>query len=131
MSSFSWKVNGKPCRICGGRASRPKQLCSRCSADPEKRRSILSTSRFGKHDDDYDPRPQRQPGDAPWRCIYCMAWRCARFLDTCEECDRWYEEAKIGMPDQDKDNIGYRGPQGRPTREKQRCTESAALSAAE
>lgn len=43
-------------------------------------------------------REGRAAGDPPWRCLYCGAWRCQGPLRICQECQRAYEEAAVGMP---------------------------------
>lgn len=33
-----------------------------------------------------DPRPEREDGDADYRCLWCMRWRCHRPLKLCACC---------------------------------------------
>lgn len=56
-------------------------------------------ARYGRMgaDAEPDPRPERREGDPPYRCLFCMNWRCDRPLMLCRECEGWYFAASAGM----------------------------------
>jgi len=76
------------CKHCGSCNIRCKQgLCYTCYTDDDVR--FL----YDKHDGEQlrDPRPERQPGDPKYRCLWCMAWKCDEPLRRCSDCDREHE----------------------------------------
>jgi hypothetical protein len=54
------------------------------------------------HAETSGPKPERQSGDPPYRCLWCSRWRCRGPLEKCAGCDREYRDLAREMPEFDE-----------------------------
>jgi hypothetical protein len=100
------------CRHCHERpVSRPLGLCRTCYYTPGVRELYPSTSKFApKGDRSGAPSvssrgDSRGPNDPPWRCFYCLRWRCQVPISLCGECQRWLDERAATMPEDEREDV--------------------------
>ncbi len=89
------------CRhCCKRRVTRPRRLCIVCWNTPGVAAlyPIGTRERYDHLEHEDDPRPERQPGEPPYRCLLCMRWRCDLPLKRCTECHEEIMAATADFP---------------------------------
>ena len=77
----------------------PRPRCVKCLFNTAKAKYRgLCCSCYLRHKEGYEPEPEKQPGDAEFRCRWCAYWRVNVRMTICSQCQQEFSERLATMP---------------------------------